>query len=80
MENISLEEVNYAERYAKLEAKRWLNPVELEMLTGWSKSWQSKSRMCSSKIRLPHKKVGNFVIYDRYEIDAFIEEHTVVGV
>jgi hypothetical protein len=59
--------------------KRWLQPKDLKELLGWSLSWQSKARMTSSKVQLPFKKVGRFIIYDRYEIDAFIEEHTIVG-
>lgn len=74
------EKVDSVSKDTEVEEKRWLQPIDLEKLTGWSRSWQSKARMSSSKIRLPHKKIGRFVIYDRREIDAFIEEHTVVGV
>jgi len=77
--SVSLKKVNYTSKDVELQGKRWLTPIELEELIGWSRSWQSKARMSSSRVRLPHKKIGKFVIYDRYEIDAFIEEHTVVG-
>lgn len=59
--------------------KRWMTPLDLEEYTGWSRSWQAKARMSSSKVKLPYKKLSKFVIYDRQEIDVFIEEHTVVG-
>ncbi|MDD2697468.1 MAG: hypothetical protein PHF17_01570 [Arcobacteraceae bacterium] len=79
MTKINLEKIDYSEKYRQLAEKRWLNPLLLKELTGWSLSWQSKARMSSNKMRLPFKKIGKFVIYDRYEIDAFIEKHTVVG-
>jgi len=77
-----LKEVDYTSEDVKLEDKRWLTPLELEKLMGWSRSWQSKARMMKSSnaIKLPFKKVGKFVIYDRYQINAFIEEHQVQGV
>ncbi len=71
--------VNYTSKDVKLQDKRWLNSIELEEYIGWSRSWQSKARMSSSAVNLPYKKIGKFVVYDRYEIDAFIEEHTVIG-
>jgi len=54
---ISLEEINYAEKYAQL-AKKYLNPKELEEMYGFSRSWQSKARMLSSKLNIPYIKVG----------------------
>ena len=79
--SVELKEGKYTSKDVKLQgkSKRWFNPLDLEEYTGWSRSWQSKARMSSSKVQLPHKKIGKFVIYDKYEIDAFIEEHTVVG-
>lgn len=76
---VDLKEVDYTSKDIELEDKRWLTPTELEEYTGWSRSWQSKARMNSSRIKLPYKKLSKFVLYDRLEIDAFIEEHTVVG-
>jgi len=77
--SVSLKKVNYTSKDVESQDERWLNPLKLEKLTGWSRSWQSKARMSSSRVQLPHKKIGKFIMYDRYEIDAFIEEHTVVG-
>lgn len=79
MENIKIGEQNVAKGIKRLVEQRWLNPLLLKELTGWSLSWQSKARQASAKIKLPFKKIGKFVIYDRYEIDSFIEKHTVVG-
>jgi hypothetical protein len=79
MENIKISEKNVAKGNERLVGQRWINPLLLKELTGWSLSWQSKARLASAKIKLPFKKIGKFVIYDRYEIDAFIEKHTVVG-
>ena len=78
--SVSLEKVDYTSKDVKLEDKRWLTPLDLEELVGWSRSWQAKARMSSSKVKLPFKKVSKFVVYDRYQIDAFIEEHTIQGV
>ena len=78
--SVDLKEVDYTSEDVKLEDKRWLTPLELEKLMGWSRSWQSKARMNSSKIKLPYKKISKFVIYDRLQIDAFVEEHQVQGI
>lgn len=77
--SVELKEGKYTSKDVKLQGKRWLTPLDLEELVGWSRSWQSKARLNSSRVQLPHKKIGKFIMYDRYEIDAFIEEHTVVG-
>jgi len=76
---VDLKKIDYTSKDIELEDKRWLTPIELEEYTGWSRSWQSKARMNSSRVKLPYKKLSKFVLYDRLEIDAFIEEHTVVG-
>ncbi len=73
---VDSKEEDYTSKGVKFKDKRWLRPIELEEYTGWSRSWQAKARM---KSKLPYKKLSKFVIYDRYEIDALIEEHTVVG-
>jgi len=78
--SVDLKEVDYTSKDVKLEDKRWLTPLELEKLMGWSRSWQSKARMSSSRIKLPYKKISKFVIYDRLQIDAFVEEHQVQGI
>jgi len=75
---VDLKKIDYTSKDIELEDKRWLTPIELEEYTGWSRSWQSKARMNSSRVKLPYKKLSKFVLYDRLEIDAFIEEHTVV--
>ena len=62
-----------------LENKRWLTPSELEAEYGFSKSSQAKMRMASNSSTIPFSKVGNFVRYDRYAIDAWLEEHQVQG-
>ena len=77
--SVELKKVNDTSKDGELQVPRWLNPFSLESYTGWSRSWQSKARLKSSSVKLPYKKIGKFVIYDKYEIDAFIEEHTVVG-
>ncbi|MCX6077480.1 MAG: helix-turn-helix domain-containing protein [Campylobacterales bacterium] len=77
--SISLEEVNYAEKYAKL-AKRWLNPSELEAEYGFSKSTQSKMRMTSNSSTIPFSKIGGkYIRYSRVAIDKWLEEHQIQG-
>lgn len=76
--SISLEEVDYAEKYAKL-AKRWLSPSELEAEYGFSKSTQSKMRMRSSDSSLPYSKVSKYIRYDRVAIDRWLEDHKIQG-
>jgi len=76
--SVSLEEVNYAEKYVKL-TKRWLNPSELAEEFGISKSTQSKMRMQSSESNLPFSKVGKYIRYDRVAIDKWLEDHKIQG-
>lgn len=59
--------------------KRWLNPSELELEYGFSKSTQSKMRMASSHSNIPFSKIGKYIRYDRASIDKWIEEHQVGG-
>lgn len=54
--------------------KRWLNPRELAQEYGISTSAQAKMRM---KRTIPFSKMGNFVKYDRYEIDRWLSDHKV---
>ena len=76
---INLEEVDYAQKYAKL-TKRWLSPSELEEEYGFSKSTQSKMRMRSSNSTIPFSKIGGkYIRYDRTLIDRWLEEHKVQG-
>jgi len=77
--SISLEEMDFAEIYAKL-TKRWLSPADLADEYGFSKSSQSKMRMSSSSSTLPFSKVGGkYIRYDRVAIDAWLEDHKVQG-
>ncbi|DAB34917.1 MAG TPA: DNA-binding protein [Sulfurospirillum sp. UBA12182] len=57
---------------------RWLTPIELYELYGFSLSWQAKARMSANKIQIPFIKLGKFVRYDRQEIDKWLEEHKVL--
>jgi len=57
--------------------KRWLSPSEVEAEFGFSKSFQAKARMSSSKSTLPFSKVGKFIRYDRFKIDAWLEDHAI---
>lgn len=61
--------------------KRWLNPDELEIEYGFSKSCQAKMRMANNSSTLPFSKVGGkFIRYDRLAINKWLEEHQVQGV
>lgn len=59
--------------------KRWLNPSELELEYGFSKSTQSKMRMESNDSNIPFSKIGKYIRYDRVAIDKWLEEHQVGG-
>ena len=76
--SISLEEVDYAEKYAKL-AKRWLSPSELAEEYGISTSSQSKFRMQSNPSNLPFSKIGKYIRYDRVAINKWFEDHKIQG-
>ncbi len=76
--SINLEEVDCAEKYAKL-AKRWLSPSELAEEYGFSKSAQSKMRMQSNPSCLPFSKIGKYIRYDRVAIDRWLEQHQIQG-
>jgi len=61
--------------------KRWLNPSELQAEYGFSKSWQGKARMSSNPSSIPFSKIGGkYIIYDRYQIDRWLENHQIQGV
>ena len=61
--------------------KRWLSPDDLELLYGFSKSFQSKARMSSNSSTIPFSKIGGkFIRYDRIEIDKWLEAHCINGV
>jgi predicted DNA-binding transcriptional regulator AlpA len=71
--SISLQETNYAEKYAQL-AKKYLNPKELEEIYGFSRSWQSKKRMLCS---IPYIKVGGHIRYSVEAINKWLEDHQI---
>lgn len=54
--------------------KRWLNPKELYIEYGFTESNQGKLRM---KRAIPFSKMGNYIRYDRIEIDKWIESNAV---
>jgi len=54
--------------------KRWLNPKELYAEYGFTESNQSKLRM---RRAIPYSKIGNYIRYDRHEIDKWIEDNAV---
>lgn len=59
--------------------KRWLNPYDLEIEYGISRSTQAKMRMRVSRSDLPFSKIGSFIFYDRLLIDKWLEAHLVQG-
>ena len=59
--------------------KRWLSPFELHEEFGFSTSTQAKMRMASNSSTIPFSKIGKFVRYDRYAIDAWLEANQVQG-
>ena len=59
--------------------KRWLSPSDLEIEYGFSKSTQAKMRMASNSSTLPFSKIGKYIRYDRFTIDAWLTEHTIQG-
>ena len=78
MSNSNLENIKFAEIYAKL-TKRWLSPSDLELEYGFSKSTQSKMRMASNSSTIPFSKIGKYIRYDRITIDKWLENHQVGG-
>lgn len=63
----------------KVVDKRWLDPSELEITYGFSKSTQAKMRMVSNGSNIPFSKIGKYIRYDRIAIDKWLEEHQVGG-
>ena len=58
---------------------RWLNPDQLALIYGISKSTQSKMRMASHPSNIPFSKIGKYIRYDRIAIDKWLEDHQVQG-
>ena len=54
--------------------KRWMNPKELADEYGFTESNQGKLRM---RRAIPFSKMGNYIRYDRHEIDKWIESNRV---
>lgn len=80
MNTVNMEKFDLVELNKRL-LKRWLNPDDVEIDYGLSKSTQAKLRSskCSSK-KIPFSKVGSKIIrYDRFLLDAWLEEHQVQG-
>ena len=63
------------EEIRNLVKPRWLSPAQLEAEYGFSVNRQARLR--ADKI-IPYHKIGNYVRYDRSEIDRWIAEHKVV--
>jgi len=63
-----------AQEHTQLTQKRWLNPKELYSEYGFTESNQGKLRM---RRAIPFSKMGNYIRYDRYEIDKWIESNAI---
>jgi len=60
--------------------KKWLNPNELEIVYGISKSTQAKMRMSSNSSLIPFSKIGGKLIrYNRERIDEWLTNNQVQG-
>lgn len=78
--SVTIEEVDYASKYEALSLKkRWLSTGDLEKEYEFSKSSQAKMRMASNSSTIPFSKIGRYIRYDRYLIDAWLEQHQVQG-
>lgn len=53
---------------------RWLCPLGLEARFKFKRKTQDKWRM---QKKIPYSKIGRFILYDKYEIDSWIEAHKV---
>ena len=62
-----------------LEHKRWLTPMEFELLYSITKESQAKKRMKSSKSGLPFSKIGGTILYDRQKVDKWLTNNQVGG-
>lgn len=56
--------------------KRWLTPKELKEAYSLGLSNQAKLRM---RKEIPFSKVGRVVLYDRIEIDKWLENNRVIS-
>ena len=71
MEEKIIEKLNIIERNTLLAAKNVLNPDDVVLLTGLSKSHLYKLT-CQKKI--PHFKKGKYIYFDRAEIEAWMKK------
>ena len=55
--------------------KNWLTPVELEKEFCFSKSRQARLRM---EHKIPYSKIGNYIRYNRTDINDWLEKAKVV--
>lgn len=51
----------------------WLSPAQLEQEYGIKQSQQAKMRMSSHGSKIPFSKVGRQVMYNREQIEAWLE-------
>lgn len=56
--------------------KRWLRPDDLAEEFSISTNTQAQMRR---EGRLPYSKRGKFIFYDRFKIDAWLEDAEMVG-
>ncbi len=54
--------------------KRWIDPLEFEILFNIKISTQSKWRMLN---KIPYSKMGKFIRYDRLLIEKHFENHLI---
>lgn len=66
--------MNTTDNNTQTTPKRWMNPKELADEYGFTESNQGKLRM---RRAIPFSKMGNYIRYDRIEIDGWIESNAV---
>ena len=71
--------VQFISKYPTL-PKRWLTPEDLEIYLEMSIEVQNKYREVQHVGRLPYSKYGKSIRYDIYEIDLWLEEHSIYKV
>ena len=74
--SVSLEDINYADKYAQL-TKKFVTSKELQEIYGFSQSWLSKARMANSTVNIPYIKVGGHVRYSVEVINKWLEDHQI---
>lgn len=61
---------------AEILSKRYVTPVELEVIHSFSQSTQAKLRMAK---KIPFLKIGGYVRYDLEEIETWLNNHAIVS-